>query len=177
MKIASPFISMQFHASPKIPATDYNSFCQAPHKANVTTSPASVNHTVSILSELGHRIAQSTPGISPGHLVKNRCTSIFQTFTLPVRGGFSGHLTVLNFLFITFLSQGTHIKYSPLKCLTSWSNICTFFQLFRPQRLLCSSSWKHYQRATNQIYYFSLIKLSSCNSQINGISLSFYASL
>lgn len=51
--------------------------------------------------------------------------------TLPARGGFSGHLTVLNFLFITFLSQGTHIKCSPLKCHTLWSDICTFFQLFR----------------------------------------------
>lgn len=47
MKIASSFISMQFHASPKTPAMDYNSFCQIPHKAHITTSPVSVTHTVS----------------------------------------------------------------------------------------------------------------------------------
>lgn len=177
MKVASPFISMQFHASLKIPAMDTIHFVRLhikhmyPHHQFQLTTQRALDQ--SLAAEL-HKVPLA---FNLGILSRICVPASSRLPTLPVRGGFSGHLTVLNFIFIAFLSQGTHIKSSPLKCHTSWSDICTFFQLFRPQRLLCSSSWKHYQRATNQIYYFSLIKVSSCSSQINGISLSFYASL
>jgi len=45
-KVVSPSISMQFYARPNIAAMDYGSFCQTPHKINVTTSPLSASHTV-----------------------------------------------------------------------------------------------------------------------------------
>lgn len=132
MQVASPSISMQFHVRPKIPAMDHDSFCQTPHKAYVTTSLVSVSHTV------GHFVTAWLQSCTkyPWHLTlassQDICVPASSSLpALPTRAGFSGHLTVLNFLFITFLSQGTHIKCSLLKCHTSWSDICTFFQLFR----------------------------------------------
>ena len=132
MQVACPSISMQFHAGPKIPAVDYNTFCQTPHKAYVTASTSfSQPHRWHLIAAWLQNCTKHPWHLTLASHQEIRVPASSSLPTLPMRGGFSGHLTVLNFLFITYLSQGTHIKCSPLKCHTLWSDICTFFQLFR----------------------------------------------
>lgn len=86
-QVASPSVSMQFHASPKLPAEDYNLFCQTPRKAYVTTPPVSAAQ-LAFLHSSAAKLHKVPLAFNLGISSRYTHTGIFQPSSFAYEGRF-----------------------------------------------------------------------------------------